>query len=146
MFTGSYLYTLDSKNRLSIPAKLRKNLPQEYKDSFMITQGMDSCLELYPLDEWQLIMSRISQLNPFDPNERNFIRRFTRYAIDVEMDSQSRIILPQTHIQLAGIEKEVFILGSVRKIELWNPAKYEEYISNTPDNYEQIAAKVMTGK
>ncbi len=146
MFTGSYLYTLDSKNRLSIPAKLRKNLPQEYKDSFMITQGMDSCLELYPLDEWQLIMSRISQLNPFDPNERNFIRRFTRYATDVEMDSQSRIILPQTHIQLAGIEKEVFILGSVRKIELWNPAKYEEYISNTPDNYEQIAAKVMTGK
>lgn len=146
MFTGSYLYKLDSKNRLSVPAKLRKNLPQEYKDSFMITQGMESCLELYPLNEWQLIMSRISQLNPFDPNERNFIRRFTRYAIDVEMDSQSRIILPQTHIQLAGIEKEVFILGSVRKIELWNPIKYEEYISNTPDNYEQIAAKVMMGK
>ncbi len=146
MFSGSFLYSLDSKNRLSIPAKLRKNLQPESKDSFVITQGMDKCLFLYPFDEWQIMAERLKQLNQFDPNERKFTRMFSQNATDVEMDNQARIILPQTHIQLAGIEKEVFILGSVNKIELWNPKNYESYISNSPENYEQLAAKVMMGK
>jgi MraZ protein len=146
MFSGSFLYSLDSKNRLSIPAKIRKNLLPESKDSFMITQGLGKCLDLYPLDEWQIIANRLKQLNQFDPNQRKFTRVFLQNAIDVEMDSQARIIIPQNLILLAGIEKEVFILGSLDKIELWNPKIYDEYISSSPDNYEQLAAKVMTGK
>jgi MraZ protein len=146
MFSGSFLYTVDSKNRLSIPAKLRKYLQPESKDSFMITQGLDSSLELYPPDQWQLMIERLKKLNQFDPNERNFSRRFLQYATEVEMDSQSRIILPQTHIQLANIEKDVLILGALNKIELWNPKTFDAYISNTPENYEELAAKVMTGK
>ena len=146
MFSGSFLYSLDSKNRLSIPAKLRKNLLPESKDSFVITQGFEKCLDLYPQDEWQNIATRLRQLNPFDPEQRKFIRTFLQYASDVEMDNQARIILPQNHIQIAGIEKEVFILGSMDKIELWNPKIYENYISSSPENYEQLAAKVMMGK
>lgn len=146
MFSGSYLYSLDSKNRLSIPAKLRKNLTPESQDSFVITQGLGKCLDLYPKDEWQNIVNRLRQLNQFDPNERKFTRMILQNAVDVEMDNQARIILPFNLIQLAGIEKEVFILGSLDKIELWNPKVYDEYISSSPDNYEQLAAKVMIGK
>jgi MraZ protein len=146
MFSGSFTYTLDTKNRLSIPAKLRKNLQPESKDSFVITQGFESCLDLYPLDEWQNIAARLGQLNPFIPEERKFIRRFLQNAVDVEMDNQSRIIIPQNHLVLAGIEKDVFVLGSMNKIELWNPKTYEEYISGSMENYEQLAAKVMIGK
>lgn len=146
MFSGSFLYSVDSKNRLSIPAKLRKNLLPESKDSFVITQGLGKCLDLYPQDEWQNIVKRLRQLNQFDPNERKFTRMLLQNAIDVEMDNQSRIILPLNLMQLASIEKEVFILGSLDKIELWNPKIYDEYISSSPENYEQLAAKVMTGK
>jgi MraZ protein len=146
MFSGSFLYLLDSKNRLSIPAKLRRNLQPESKDSFVITQGFEKCLDLYPQDEWQVMAKRLSQLNQFDPNERKFRRLFLQNAIDVEMDNQSRIILPQNLILLAGIEKEVFILGSLNKIELWNPKTYNEYISGSPENYEELAAKVMMGR
>lgn len=146
MFSGSFLYSLDSKNRLSIPAKLRKNLQPESKDSFVITQGFEKCLDLYPQDEWQNIAQRLRQLNPFDPDQRKFIRTFLQYATDVEMDTQARIIIPQTHIHLASIEKEVFILGTMDKIELWNPKVYDDYSAGTPGNYEQLAAKVMMGK
>lgn len=146
MFSGSFLYSVDSKNRLSIPAKLRKNLQPESKDSFIITQGLGKCLDLYPQDEWQSIVKRLRQLNQFDPNERKFTRMLLQNAMDVEMDNQARIILPMNLMQLVGIEKEVFILGSLDKIELWNPKIYDEYISNSPENYEQLAAKVMMGK
>lgn len=146
MFSGSFLYSLDSKNRLSIPAKLRKNLQPESKDSFVITQGLGTCLDLYPQDEWQIIVKRLRELNQFDPEQRKFTRVFLQNAMDVEMDSQARIILPQNLIQLAGIEKEVFILGSLDKIELWNPKTYDKYIASSPENYEQLAAKVMMGK
>ncbi len=137
---------MDSKNRLSIPAKLRKNLLPEANDSFMITQGFGKCIDLYPLNEWQQIEVRLRQLNAFDPNESKLRRMLLSSAIDVGMDNQSRIMLPQDHIKFAGIEKEVLILGHLEKIELWNPQIFKDYVNNSPENYEELAAKVMMGK
>lgn len=146
MFSGSFIYSLDSKNRLSIPAKLRKYLLPEAKDSFMITQGFGKCIDLYPLDQWQIIAARLKHLNPFDPNESNMRRIILSSASEALMDSQSRIMLTQDLINLAGIEKDVFILGNMEKIELWNPQIFKDSVNNTPENFQQLAAKVMTGK
>lgn len=146
MFSGSFVYTLDSKNRLSIPAKLRKNLLPEAKESFMITQGFGKCIDLYPLNEWQVIEDRLKQLNPFDPNQSMMRRILLASASETTMDNQSRIMVPQDLIDFAGIEKDVFILGYLEKIEIWNPQIYKEQVNNTPENYQQLAAKVMTGK
>jgi len=69
---------------------------------------------------------------------------FVQYAHEDVMDSQSRILIPQMLIDYAKIEKEVLIIGALRKIEVWNPGVYDEYLKQSPMSYEEIAAKVMT--
>ncbi len=143
MFRGQFTYSIDSKGRISIPAKLRKHVSPEANETFVMTKGTAACIDIYPLDEWQQIEQRLLKLNPFNPDDAKFIRMFSQYASEDNMDSQSRILIPQSLIEYAAIEKEVLILGALKKIEVWNPAKYEDYINQSTETYEQIAAKVM---
>ena len=144
MFRGQFTYSIDSKGRISIPAKLRKHMSPEANDTFIITRGTTTCIDLYPLDQWQKYEEKFLKLNSFDPAEAKFIRMIMQYANDDSLDSQSRILIPQSLINFAQIEKEVLILGVLQKIEVWNPKIYEEYINQTGETYEQIAAKVMS--
>jgi MraZ protein len=91
------------------------------------------------------VSDRLLQLNQFQPDDLRFIRMFVQYATEDKMDSQSRILVPQLLIDYAQIEKEVLIIGALRKIEVWNPKVYEEYLTQSPLTYEEIAAKVMAG-
>ncbi len=146
MFRGQFTYSIDSKGRISIPAKLRKQISSEANDAFVMTQGTGTCIDLYPLNEWQQIEERLLKLNSFSPDDALFIRMMLQNAAEDTMDSQSRILIPQPLIEYAQIENDVLILGVLKKIEIWNPRIYKEYISNTNETYEQIAAKVMTIK
>ncbi len=144
MFRGQFTYSIDSKGRISIPAKLRKHVSPEANETFVMTKGTAACIDIYPLDEWQQIEQRLLKLNPFNPDDAKFIRMFSQFASEDTMDSQSRILIPHSLIEYARIEKEVLILGALKKIEVWNPAVYEDYINQSTETYEQIAAKVMT--
>jgi len=143
MFRGQFTYSIDAKGRISIPAKLRKQMSPEANDSFVMTRGVSSCIDIYPLNEWNQIEEKLLKLNQFQPDDVRFVRMFTQYAIEDTMDSQSRILVPQNLIDYAKIEKEVLILGVLKKIEVWNPKIYEDYLSQSPETFEQIAAKVM---
>jgi MraZ protein len=143
MFRGQFTYSIDAKGRISIPAKLRKQMSPEANDSFVMTRGVSSCIDIYPLNEWNQIEEKLLKLNQFQPDDVRFVRMFTQYAIEDTMDSQSRILVPQNLIEYAKIEKEVLILGVLKKIEVWNPKIYEDYLSQSPETFEQIAAKVM---
>ncbi len=79
------------------------------------------CIDIYPLDEWQKFEEKLLKLNSFDPVEAKFIRMISQFATDDTMDSQSRILIPQSLIKFAQIEKDVLILGALQKIEVWNP-------------------------
>lgn len=143
MFRGQFTHSIDSKGRISIPAKLRKHIAAEANDAFVMTKGTSKCIDIYPLDEWQLMEQKLLKLNPFNPDDAKFIRMFSQFASEDTMDSQARILIPQPLIEYAQIEKEVLILGALKKIEVWNPNIYEDYINQSTDTYEQIAAKVM---
>jgi MraZ protein len=145
LFKGQFTYSIDAKSRISIPAKLRKHISPDANESIVMTKGLSKCIDLYPLNEWQLIEDRLLQLNQFQPDDLRFIRMFVQYATEDKMDSQSRILVPQLLIDYAQIEKEVLIIGALRKIEVWNPKVYEEYLTQSPLTYEEIAAKVMAG-
>lgn len=147
MFIGSFKYSVDSKGRVSIPAKLRKYLTPEANDTFILTRGTAQCIDVYPMDNWkELAANKLNQLNSFDPKEAMFIRMFLQEAAEDKLDSQSRLLIPKTLIDYAGIEKDIFILGAVKKIEFWNPGKYEEYLKENVQSYEQIANEVMKMK
>jgi len=144
LFRGQYIYSVDSKGRVSIPAKLRRQLLPEADDTFVMTQGTDNCIDLYPMDQWQQFEQKLLHLNPFKPQDAKFIRMILQYATEDKLDSQSRILIPPNLLKYAKIEKEVLVLGTLKKIELWNPLVYEEYLKQSSETYEEIAAKVMT--
>jgi len=143
LFKGHFVHTLDAKGRLSIPARLRKYISAEADNSFVMIQGIDRCIDLYPKDNWLLIEEKLKQLNNFDQKQQRFLRIILQNAHEDKMDGQSRILIPQTLLQHAKIENEVLLLGTLKKIELWNPKYYEEYLENSSETFEQIAQEVM---
>lgn len=145
MFIGSFTYSLDAKSRVAIPAKLRKYVNPEANDTFILTRGTSQCIDVYPLDKWnELVQHKLNRLDSFDPKEAMFLRMFLQKAAEDSLDSQSRLIIPQNLVEFAKIEKEVFILGAINKIELWNPSVYEKYLSEQTETFESIAKEVMT--
>ena len=120
-FTGEYNNSLDGKNRLNIPAKFRKALDPANARTFVLTQGFDQCLLLYPLNEWQEVETQLSQLSSIRSRDRDFVRAITRHATPVQYDNQGRIQIPEALIIFSGIQKEVNIIGMIKKIELWDP-------------------------
>ncbi len=144
MFIGSFNYSIDSKGRIAIPAKLRKALSPAANETFVMTRGMVKCIDLYPLDIWnELKEKKFNQLNIFSSKDAAFIRLFLDRAAVDKLDSQQRLLIPRSLIEYAEIDKEVFILGALQKIEIWNPKNYEEYIKENEELFEQIANEVM---
>ena len=122
-FTGEYYNTLDSKNRLSIPAKFRKALNPINNRTFVLTRGFDNCLLLYPVTEWSKVEEQLSFLSSMKGRHRNFIRSIVRYASYIQYDSQGRILIPENLSHFASIDKEVAVIGVIKKIEYgkWTP-------------------------
>ena len=142
-FKGQELYSLDSKGRVNIPAKMRRSLSPEAQDTFVVTRGVDRCIVAYPLDEWRKYEERFARLNQYDEQERFFLRMILAWSEEVQLDAQQRIMLPRRLLEFAGIENKVTIVGVVDHIEFWNPEEFERYLSGFAQSYEQVAAQVM---
>jgi MraZ protein len=137
------MYSVDDKGRVSLPAKLRKYVSPEANDTFVVTRGFEKCLFVYPIDEWNKLEANLRNLSSYDPQHRRFIRAILELAQESQIDSQARISIPPELREYASIQNEVRIIGTLDKIELWNPKIYEEYKNNQPESYESIAATVM---
>ena len=142
-FKGSYTYSVDSKGRINFPSRLRKSVSPEANDTFVMTRGYEQCLFVYPLDEWNVLEKSIRDLSSSNPKHRFFMRTLLQYATEVQFDAQSRISIPKELLQLAGIKNEVLILGVLERIEIWNPAVYEDYLKTQADSYEHVAQAVL---
>jgi len=142
-FMGMFDYSIDSKGRISIPQKMRKNIKPEAKDTFVATRGFEKCIAIYPLDEWENIEKKLSSLNSFKEKDRLFQRTFLMWASHQELDSQSRITLPKTLLDYAGIKSEVKIIGVGERIEVWDPEAFDKYLNSQSEGYEAIAEQVM---
>ncbi|MGC8596166.1 MAG: division/cell wall cluster transcriptional repressor MraZ [Candidatus Kryptoniota bacterium] len=144
-FKGRYEYVLDSKGRLSIPAKLRKSLSPEANDTFVVTRGIEKCLYVYPLDEWRQLESKLRSLNQFVEKHRFFTRTLLMWASEeFTLDSQSRISIPRNLLEFAGIEKEVIVIGALERIELWSPKNFDDYMNSQTESYESVVEKIMS--
>jgi MraZ protein len=142
-FMGMYEYSVDSKGRVNVPLKMRKNLTPESNDTFVVTRGFEKCISVYPLNEWNMIEKRVNSLNSFKEKDRLFQRTFLMWASHQEFDSQSRISLPRNLLDYAEIKSEVKIIGVGERIEIWNPQIFSTYFDSQTDGYEQIAEQVM---
>ena len=143
-FTGEYYNTLDSKSRLSIPAKFRKALDPINDRTFVLTRGFDKCLLLYPVSEWSKVEKQLSFLSSMKGRHRNFIRSIVRHASYLQYDSQGRVIIPENLCSYASIEKEVAVIGVLKKIELWSPNILSDFDSQSEDlnDFEDLADEI----
>ena len=143
-FTGEYYNTLDSKNRLSIPAKFRKALDPINDRTFVLTRGFDNCLLLYPVSEWNKVEEQLSFLSSMKGRHRNFIRSIVRHASYLQYDSQGRIIIPDNLSVYAQIKKEVAVIGVIKKIELWSPDILNKFDDSSHDlnDFEDLADEI----
>ena len=122
MFMGEYNHTIDAKGRLIIPARFRELLGEE----FILTKGLDGCLSIYPLDEWNAFETKLRALPLTNKNARTFTRFFVAGATNCELDKQGRILVPQSLREFAGLENEVVLTGNLDRIEIWSKEKWSE--------------------
>ena len=127
MFMGEYNHTLDPKNRIIVPAKIR----EELGESFIISVGMDGCLYLAKTEDWRAFAQRLEEL-PFTAETRKIQRYFMRNSSECEPDKQGRILIPQNLKELAGLEKDIVMLGSGNKVELWSKERLDGTDSDEP--------------
>tara|TARA_Y100001936_G_C15917391_1_gene582024 strand:+ start:404 stop:853 length:450 start_codon:yes stop_codon:yes gene_type:complete len=145
-FTGEYHNLLDQKNRLSIPAKYRNLLNPINDKTFVVCKGFDPCLLLYPVEEWKIVEEQLSSLSSIKNKHRNFIRNIVRHANYVKYDQQGRIAIPELLSEYATIDKDVIVIGMLKKIELWDPATLKEYEKQkdflSDDDFEDLANEI----
>ncbi len=134
MFIGEYAHTIDNKGRLSIPVKFRNTL----NDGAVITRGLDNCLFLYSKEEWDKLASRLSKLPISQANTRAFARLMLAGAMDVDLDRQGRVILPDYLRKYATLQKKVVIAGLFNRLEIWDSATWNSYKEKTEKATDQI--------
>lgn len=137
MFIGEYQHSLDSKNRMIVPAKLREELGSK----FVITKGLDGCLYAYPQEEWAKLEDKLKTLPITNKDARAFVRFFFAGACEVEVDKQGRGLIPQNLKEYAGIEKDIVSIGVLSRVEIWGKSKWEEYNESDID-FDSIAEKM----
>lgn len=128
---------------MAIPAKMRGELPSEARDTFTATRGIETCIVLYPQNRWQEMEKELMDLNMFQRQARMFVRTIVRWAEEVTLDSQGRVILPKRLQEFAGIDGEVIVIGQLESIEVWDPDTLHALDEAQEESYEEIAESVM---
>lgn len=147
-FTGRFRYSVDAKNRISIPAKLRRELTDESDKKFIIlSDPEDRCIKLYPQSVFRNIIESISKANPFDPLNSYARRRLLGSVYEEEMDGQYRIKLPVELLKKTNINGECLVIGVGDYIEIWNEEEFEKYLKESAEkfqgNFGELLASVM---
>jgi len=143
-FIGTYECKADAKGRLLIPAGLKKQFAATLNDGFVIKRAVfQPCLELYPMQEWNVLMQKINKLNRFKKKNNDFIRRFTAGVKMVELDGAGRLLIPKDLIHFSGITKPVVMASAVNIVEIWDKEKYEQAIDDATSDFADLAEEVM---
>ncbi len=142
-FKGQAEYSVDSKGRIAIPAKMRSAMNPEAKNTFTATRGFERCIIIYALDHWQRVEEELSELNTYKAESRNFVRLVMMWAEEVSLDAQGRIGMPRQLLEFAGIEERALIIGSLNHIEIWNPDTFATHLAEQSASYEELAERVM---
>jgi MraZ protein len=139
---GTYECKVDAKGRLMVPAAIKKQLLPVLQEGFVLKRSVfESCLELYPMAQWNAVMKKVGGLNPFKRRNNEFIRKFTAGVKTVEVDANGRLLIPKDLIGFAGIEKEIVLSSNVNILEIWDKQKYENAIDG--DDFAELAEEVM---
>src|SRR3989337_868513 len=147
VFLGEYEVTFDAKGRFLLPVGIKKQLPEDAGDKFVIARGFEKCLTLYPKQNWDPIMAELIKVNDYKAENREFLRYFTLGAAETELDSAGRLLVPPNLKAYAGLEKDVALVSVINKIEIWDKSKYQQFFDSfSLEKYSDLAERVMGGR
>lgn len=137
---GEYAHNIDRKGRLIMPAKFREDLGEHV----VVNRGLDGCLYVYTAKQWEIVYQKLSALPSTNKDARMFQRMMLSKAAEVDLDSQGRILIPRTLIELAGLEKECLIVGMANHLEIWSKERWMQLEEEQSGSFEE-AAEALNG-
>lgn len=139
MFMGEFHHNLDDKGRIIIPAKFRYELGSK----FIITRGLEKCLYVYSMEEWNNIVAKLKELPFTKKDARTFIRSFFSGATECEFDKSGRINITSPLVTYADIAKECVVIGANDRIEIWSENSWNNFMDINSDKLEDIAENLF---
>jgi MraZ protein len=137
-FRGRFEHTIDSKGRVSIPAKFRELLTERYDERLILT-NFDRCLVAYPYDEWRVVEEKVGSLSMVKKEVRAFQRFFISGASECPIDKLGRILIPPTLRNYGQLERNVIFNGMLKKFEIWSKDRWQEEIKRSEENFEGMS-------
>ncbi len=138
MLIGEYTHTLDTKKRLSLPSKWRKELGKK----LILTKGLDTCLFVYTVPAWQRITEKIGELSLGSAGTRSFNRFFISGAVEVEVDGNGRILIPDFLKEFATLKTKVVFAGVYDRVEIWDEKVWNAYKKKIEHQADDLAEKL----
>ena len=138
MIIGEYKHSFDEKKRISLPIKFRKEMGKK----IIMTQGLDNCLFVYSINEWQKISAKLASLSLGQSSSRSLNRFLLGGAVEIEVDSVGRVLIPEHLRAFAGLETKVIFTGVHNRIEIWNDNRWFEYKKKVAEEANDLAEKL----
>lgn len=138
MLIGEYRHSIDSKKRLSLPAKFRKEIGREV----VMTHGLDNCIFVYPKKEWAKISEELSKLGVGQADKRSFNRFILGGAVETPVDSLGRVLVPDFLKEFAGLKDKVALVGVHNRVEIWEDSKWQTYKKKVQKEADTLAEKL----
>lgn len=138
MFIGEYQHILDQKKRVAIPSKFRV----KFKAGAVITRGLDNCLFIYPKNEWESIATKLGSMPVGESATRSFVRLMLAGAVDAQLDSQGRVLIPEFLKKYAKLGKNVIIAGLFNRLEMWDENTWTKYKQTAEKSQDEIAEQL----
>ena len=135
MFIGEYQHNLDAKGRIIIPSRFR----DELHTTFILARGLDGCLTIYSLKQWEKLFEEVNKLPTTKKAARQYIRMLTSTATECTLDTQGRIPIPAFLAKPVNITKECVIIGANDHIEIWDKEIWDNYYVDASNNFEEVA-------
>lgn len=136
---GEYQHTIDDKGRLTMPARFR----EELGETFIVTRGLDSCLFVFPLEEWRALEARLKSLPMTQATARAFVRILFSGATECTLDRQGRVLIPPPLREHARLQRDAVIIGLSSRAEIWAREEWERYVDEARHAYNELAEKLV---
>ncbi len=142
---GEYECTLDTKQRIRVPAGLLTQLTGDDAGKFVVTRGIDPCLYLYPQSEFYTEMDNVSKIQENSEEDRDYKTQFYSGTAILNIDSSDRVLIPKLHLQHAGISKDIIMVCMKNKVAVWSMERFrEKFMKMDANQYQQLSEKVRS--
>lgn len=142
-FTGEFPVTLDSKNRFLFPAQLRRQIPAQARETFMLLRSTDKCLVMYAMHDWNILSQTVRRISHFNQENLDALRFLFDGATRVQIDRSGRVIVPKNLLHYAGIRKDIIIKAFLNRIELWDEKTFYAYRKKNVAGMQKKIQKVL---